>query len=202
MSAVVTEAEDVLPAPVLRRQRTGFGFYVYLLSDGILFASLFAAFAVLRNATNHGPSGHELLGLLNAAVETACLLTSSFTCGLAMLASDRGNVRGTLAGLTLTFALGLVFIGLELHEFVGLIAEGNGPDRSAFLSAFFALVATHGLHVTVGLIWLVVLIGQLATRGISLGIERRLICFSLFWHVLDVVWIGVFTFVYLVGARL
>lgn len=202
MNAIVAETVQGVPESVLRRQRTGFGFYVYLLSDGILFATLFAAFAVLRHATAGGPDGHELLGLRNAFVETVCLLTSSFACGLAMLAVDRRLATLTQAGLVVTVLLGAVFVGLEFHEFSHLIGDGAGPSRSAFLSAFFLLVGTHGLHVTAGLFWAVVLMIQLSSRGVTSAMTRRLICFSLFWHVLDVVWIGVFTFVYLVGARL
>jgi cytochrome o ubiquinol oxidase subunit III len=202
MSAILDVAEAPIPEATLLRQRVGFGFYLYLLSDGILFASLFAAFAVLRHATDGGPDGHQMLGVGNAFIETACLLTSSFTCGLAMLASDRRRVGATLLALGATVALGMVFLGLELHEFGELLAAHAGPARSASWSAFFALVGTHGLHVTAGLVWVALLMVQMATRGITDGIERRLVCFSLFWHVLDIVWIGVFTFVYLVGARL
>ena len=183
-----------------RRGMTGFGFYVYLLSDCILFATLFAAFAVLHGAVADGPTGHQLFNLRNAFIETACLLTSSVTCGMAMLACDRRNTRSALAALAATFILGGVFLALELTEFAHLVADGAGPSRSAFLSAFFMLVSTHGLHVTAGLAWLVVLILQLQQRGFSEGVVRRLFCFSLFWHVIDVVWIAVFSFVYLIGS--
>ena len=183
-----------------RRSMTGFGFYLYLLSDAILFATLFAAFAVLHRSVADGPGGHELFSLRNAFTETACLLTSSLTCGVAMLASDRRNLTSAMGALALTFVLGLVFLSLELTEFAHMISEGAGPDRSAFLSAFYTLVSTHGLHVTAGLAWLVVIFLQLGQRGFSEGVMRRLFCFSLFWHVIDVVWIAVFSFVYLIGS--
>ena len=185
-----------------RQHVTGFGFYLYLLSDGILFAALFAVFAVLRTATDGGPDGHVLFSARNAFIETACLLTSSFTCGIAMLACDRRNKFVALVGFLVTAVLGIVFLTLEIHEFAHLIAKGDGPERSAFLSSFFTLVSTHGLHVTCGLLWLGVLLVQFLLRGFTPAIMRRFLCFSLFWHVLDVVWIGVFTFVYLVGGYL
>ncbi|TPG50740.1 cytochrome o ubiquinol oxidase subunit III [Rhodanobacter glycinis] len=185
-----------------RQHITGFGFYIYLLSDGILFAALFAVFAVLRTATDGGPDGHMLFSAHNAFIETACLLTSSFTCGIAMLACDRRNKFVALIGFLVTAALGLTFLALEVHEFADLISRGDGPDRSAFLSSFFTLVSTHGLHVTCGLLWLGVLLVQFLGRGFTPAMVRRFLCFSLFWHVLDVVWIGVFTFVYLVGGYL
>ncbi len=183
-----------------RRGMTSFGFYLYLLSDCILFATLFAAFAVLHRSVADGPDGHQLFGLRNAFIETACLLTSSLTCGLAMLACDRRDASSARGLLSITFVLGAVFLALELTEFNRMIADGAGPDRSAFLSAFFTLVSTHGLHVTAGLAWIVVLILQLSQKGFSEGMVRRLFCFSLFWHVIDVVWIGVFSFVYLIGS--
>jgi cytochrome o ubiquinol oxidase subunit III len=193
------EPEDELPS---RQHVTGFGFYLYLLSDGVLFASLFAAFAVLRTATDGGPDGHMLFIAHKAFIETACLLTSSFTCGIAMLACDRRNKFVALVGFLVTAVLGIVFLTLEVHEFADLIARDDGPDRSAFLSSFFTLVSTHGLHVTCGLLWLGVLLVQFLGRGFTPAMVRRFLCFSLFWHVLDVVWIGVFTFVYLIGGYL
>ena len=183
-----------------RRGMTGFGFYLYLLSDCLLFATLFAAFAVLHRSVADGPDGHQLFGLRNAFIETACLLTSSLTCGLAMLACDRRDAGSAKGCLAITFALGAVFLALELTEFDRMIAEGAGPDRSAFLSAFFTLVSTHGLHVTAGLAWILILILQLLQKGFTEAMVRRLFCFSLFWHVIDVVWIGVFSFVYLIGS--
>ena len=183
-----------------RRGMTGFGFYLYLLSDCILFATLFAAFAVLHRSVGDGPGGHQLFGLRNAFIETACLLTSSLTCGLAMLACDRRDAASAKGLLAITFVLGAVFLALELTEFHRMIADGAGPDRSAFLSAFFTLVSTHGLHVTAGLAWILILVLQLRQKGFTEGMVRRLFCFSLFWHVIDVVWIGVFSFVYLIGS--
>ena len=192
--------DDVLSAVHHRRGMTGFGFYLYLLSDAILFATLFAAFAVLHGSVAGGPGGHQLFDLRNAFIETAFLLTSSLTCGMAMLASDRRDGNAALTWLTLTFFLGAAFLSLELTEFARMLAGGAGPDRSAFLSAFYTLVGTHGLHVTAGLLWLIVICLQLGQRGFSEGIVRRMFCFSLFWHVIDVVWIAVFSFVYLIGS--
>jgi cytochrome o ubiquinol oxidase subunit 3 len=183
-----------------RRGMTGFGFYLYLLSDCILFATLFAAFAVLHGSVAGGPDGHQLFNLRNAFIETACLLTSSLSCGLAMLACDRRDTGSAMGHLAFTFVLGVVFLSLELTEFAHMLAAGAGPSRSAFLSAFFTLVSTHGLHVTAGLAWLVVLLLQLRRKGLTEGMLRRLFCFSLFWHVIDVVWIAVFSFVYLIGS--
>ena len=183
-----------------RRGVTGFGFYLYLLSDCIIFATLFAAFAVLHRSVADGPTGQQLFDLRNAFIETACLLSSSVTCGMAMLASDRRDTRAAIGALAVTFLLGLVFLSLEVKEFAHLVSEGAGPCRSAFLSAFFLLVGTHGLHVTAGLAWLVVIVMQLRRRGFSEGVVRRMFCFSLFWHVIDVVWIAVFSFVYLIGS--
>jgi len=157
---------------------------------------------VLRTATDGGPDGHMLFSAHNAFVETACLLTSSFTCGMAMLACDRRNKFVALVAFLVTAVLGIVFLTLEVHEFADLISRGDGPDRSAFLSSFFTLVSTHGLHVTCGLLWLGVLLVQFLGRGFTPAMLRRFLCFSLFWHVLDVVWIGVFTFVYLIGGYL
>ena len=180
---------------------TGFGFYVYLLSDAILFSALFATFAVLKTATDGGPTARDLFDLKTVGLETACLLTSSFVCGLAMQAAEARRPRELLALLGVVFALGAGFLSLEIREFTGMIAAGAGPDRSAFLSAFFVLVGAHGLHITVGLIWISLLVGHLATMGLSESYHRRLFCFSLFWHVLDVVWIAIFTFVYLLGVQ-
>jgi len=183
-----------------RRGVTGFGFYLYLLSDCIVFATLFAAFAVLHRSVADGPSGQQLFDLRNAFIETAFLLTSSVTCGIAMLASDRRDSRAAFGALAVTFVLGLAFLALELKEFAHMVADGAGPDRSAFLSSFFTLVGTHGLHVTAGLVWLLVIVVQLRSKGFSEGVVRRMFCFSLFWHVIDVVWIAVFSFVYLIGS--
>ena len=180
---------------------TGFGFYVYLLSDAILFSALFATYAVLRTATDGGPSAHDLFDLKNVGLETTCLLTSSFVCGLAMQAAEARKPRELTALLGVVFLLGASFLSLEIREFAGMIAAGAGPGRCAFLSAVFVLVGAHGLHITVGLIWLGVLVAHLTTMGFSESYYRRLFCFSLFWHVLDVVWIAIFTFVYLLGVQ-
>ncbi|MBF7980080.1 MULTISPECIES: cytochrome o ubiquinol oxidase subunit III [Rahnella] len=177
-----------------------FGFWIYLMSDCILFASLFATYAVLVNGTAGGPSGKDIFELPFVLVETFCLLFSSITYGFAMLAMNKGNKAGVNGWLFLTFLFGLGFIGMELYEFHHLIAEGFGPQRSGFLSGFFALVATHGLHVTCGLIWILTMMVQVARRGLTDVNKTRLMCLSLFWHFLDVVWICVFTVVYLMGA--
>ena len=177
-----------------------FGFWIYLMSDCILFASLFATYAVLVNGTAGGPSGKDIFELPFVLVETFCLLFSSITYGFAMLAMNKGNKAGVNGWLFLTFLFGLGFFGMELYEFHHLIAEGYGPQRSGFLSGFFALVATHGLHVTCGLIWILTMMVQVSRRGLTEVNKTRLMCLSLFWHFLDVVWICVFTVVYLMGA--
>ena len=200
----ITPASERAPAryhPATKLGVTGFGFYVYLLSDAILFSALFATFAVLKTATAGGPTARDLFDLKSVGLETACLLTSSFVCGLAMQAAEARRPRELAAMLCAVFALGAGFLSLEIREFAGMAAAGAGPDRSAFLSAFFALVGAHGLHITVGLIWIGVLLIQVTTMGLSESYFRRLFCFSLFWHVLDVVWIAIFTFVYLVGIQ-
>jgi cytochrome o ubiquinol oxidase subunit III len=177
---------------------TVFGFWVYLMTDCVLFASLFAVFGVMAHQFAGGPSGRDLFDIPGVALETAVLLLSSITYGFAMLGAHRQQ-RGAVAGwLVVTFVLGALFLALELREFSHLIADGAGPSRSAFLSSFFTLVATHGLHVTAGLVWMAVLIVQvLRAPRLSDRDLTRLTCLSLFWHFLDIVWIGVFTFVYL-----
>jgi cytochrome o ubiquinol oxidase subunit III len=177
-----------------------FGFWVYIMSDCILFASLFVSFAVLHGNTAGGPSGREIIGLPGVLVETFCLLTSSFAYGLATLAMRHGQRSLVLAWLGVTFVLGAAFLGLEVGEFRRLILEGSGPGRSAFLSAFFALVGTHGLHVSCGMLWMAVLAGQVAAKGLSAPIRTRIMTLGLFWHFLDIVWICVFSFVYLAGV--
>ena len=179
---------------------TVFGFWIYLMSDCLLFASLFAGFAVLGRNTAGGPSGKELFDLKYVAVETLFLLLSSITYGMAMIGSLKRNSTKVLLWLAITALFGLGFVGMEVNEFHNLIEEGNGPQRSAFLSAFFALVGMHGLHVSFGLAWLVVMLAQAWTLGLRPFVVGRLACFALFWHALDIVWIGVFTIVYL-GAR-
>jgi cytochrome o ubiquinol oxidase subunit 3 len=175
------------------------GFWLYLMSDCLVFACLFAIYGVLGHNYAGGPTGAELFELPLVALNTSLLLVSSITYGFAMLEMQNGRLRGTLLWLAITGVLGASFIGVELHEFSNLIREGAGPQRSAFLSSFFTLVGTHGLHVTFGLVWLVTLLAQLSRRGLIAENRRRLMCLSMFWHFLDVVWIGVFTFVYLMG---
>lgn len=177
-----------------------FGFWVYLMSDCILFATLFATYAVLVNGTAGGPSGKELFDLNFVLVETFLLLFSSITYGVAMLGMSKGSVKQVNTWLGFTFLFGLGFIAMELYEFHKLIEEGYGPARSGFLSAYFALVGTHGLHVTAGLAWIIIMMIQVARRGLNSTNITRLMCLSLFWHFLDVVWICVFTVVYLLGA--
>ncbi|AKL40714.1 cytochrome o ubiquinol oxidase subunit III [Serratia marcescens] len=177
-----------------------FGFWIYLMSDCILFASLFATYAVLVNGTAGGPSGKDIFDLKFVLVETFLLLFSSITYGMAMIAMNKGKVGGVNTWLFLTFLFGLGFVAMEIYEFHHLIAEGFGPDRSAFLSSFFALVGTHGLHVTSGLIWIIVMMIQVSKFGLTATNKTRLMCLSLFWHFLDVVWICVFTVVYLLGV--
>lgn len=181
-------------------EKTVFGFWVYLMTDCILFATLFATYAVLRNNTYGGPSGHELFSLPFALSETLILLTSSFTCGLAMLSAQRENREKILVWLGVSFLLGIAFLTMELKEFTHLVHEGNSWQRSGFLSAFFTLVATHGLHITAGLLWMVFVVLQLLHKGITCVTFKRLTCLSMFWHFLDVVWIFIFTIVYLMGA--
>jgi cytochrome o ubiquinol oxidase subunit 3 len=186
------------PAPV--RVVAGFGFWLFLLSDVILFAALFATYSVLSGNTAHGPSGIQLFDRHRVLMETACLLASSVTCGFGSLAIQRADLRATYLWMAVTFVLGVCFLTLEGREFASMLAVGAGPSRSAFLSAFFTLVGTHGLHVTLGLIWLIIMLLQLATLGPQPMVTRRLFCFGLFWHALDIVWIGIFTIVYL-GAK-
>ena len=179
---------------------TTLGFWIYLMSDCVLFAALFCAFAVLRGSTAGGPGAKDLFDLSYVAVETGLLLVSSFTYGMAMIAAEHGRRNATLVWLGATLLMGAGFMGMELHEFGELIAKGAGPDHSAFLSAFFTLVGTHGLHVTAGMIWMVTLIAHVLRRGLTEANITRLTCLSLFWHFLDIVWIGVFTTVYLLGV--
>ncbi len=181
-------------------EMTVFGFWLYLMTDCILFASIFAAYAVLVNNVAGGPSGHDIFELPYVLGETACLLLSSITYGFAMLAMFKGKKGQVLVWLAITFLFGLGFIGMELNEFHKLIEEGFGPNRSGFLSGFFTLVGTHGLHVTSGLIWMAVMMYQVWKNGLTPSNMTRLSCLSLFWHFLDVVWICVFTVVYLMGT--
>lgn len=177
-----------------------FGFWVYLMSDLVIFGSLFATYAVLVGGTAGGPTAAEIFELPFILVETFLLLFSSFTYGMAVLAMNADRVGQVKAWLGITFLLGAAFVGMEIYEFQHLIHLGFGPDRSAFLSAFFTLVGTHGLHVTFGLIWILVMLMQLSTKGLNDMTRPRIMCLSLFWHFLDIVWICVFSFVYLMGV--
>jgi cytochrome o ubiquinol oxidase subunit 3 len=176
------------------------GFWLYLMSDCLIFAALFATYAVLGRNYAAGPSGADLFELPVVALNTSFLLLSSITYGFAMLAMQQNQKRPTLAWLAITALFGAAFVGLELNEFAHLIGEGATPQRSAFLSSFFTLVGTHGLHVTFGLIWMATLMVQVGRKGFNPATRRRLMCLSMFWHFLDVVWIGVFSFVYLMGS--
>ncbi len=177
-----------------------FGFWIYLMSDLIIFATLFATFAVLGRNYAGGPTGKELFELPYLYGETLFLLFSSLTYGLVMLAVPDGKKKWVLIGLAVTFLLGLGFISMEINEFYGLVAAGFGPDKSAFLSSFFTLVGTHGTHVTFGLIWMAVMIGQVAVKGLTSPVQSRLLRLSMFWHFLDIIWIGIFSIVYLMGV--
>jgi cytochrome o ubiquinol oxidase subunit 3 len=179
--------------------KTLFGFWVYLMTDCILFSVLFATYAVLHNNTFGGPSGHDLFSLRYVLIETLALLLSSFTCGMAMLGAEHGAKKQVVGWFAVTFLLGALFVGMEVHEFLDMAHHGFGPDRSAFLSAFFTLVATHGTHITIGLIWMIVLLVPVCRHGLTEVSFKRLTCLKLFWHFLDVVWIFIFTFVYLMG---
>ena len=187
--------------PASTRTVVGYGFWIFLLSDFILFAALFAAHAVLSSNTAGGPTGAELFNLRNVFIETMCLLFSSYTCGLGALSAERGEPARFLIFSALTFVLGAAFLIIESTEFVGMVGKGAGPSRSAFLSAFFTLVGTHGAHVTGGLLWLIYMVAQVVSKGLRPHVLRRLLCWSLFWHALDIVWIGVLTLVYLMGVR-
>ena len=179
---------------------TALGFWLYLMSDCLIFAALFATWGVLGRNYAAGPTGKELFDLSLVAINTAFLLLSSITFGFAMLQKQQNKQGGTLFWLAITGLFGLAFLGVELYEFQHMIHEGAGPTRSAFSSSFFTLVGTHGIHVTFGLIWLVTLMIQISKHGLNPANNRRLMCLSMFWHFLDVVWIGVFTFVYLMGV--
>lgn len=184
----------------LTTEKVTLGFWLYIMSDCVLFAGLFAAYAVLHTQTFGGLSAGELFSLRYVFVETLLLLVSSFTVGLAVLAAHRGKKNWTLAALATTFTLGLSFIVMEVLEFSHLALSGAGPSKSAFLSSYFTLVGTHGLHVTLGALWMLVLLLAVAWQGLSASHTRRLLCLSLFWHFLDIIWIFIFTFVYLFGA--
>lgn len=181
-------------------EKVTFGFWLYLMTDCVLFASLFAVFAVMRNSVWDGPAGADIFSLPYVWLLTMVLLLSSFTCGLALIAARNNNVRKTFRLLVVTGVLGLTFLGLELYEFAKLVHEGYGWQRSGFLSAFFTLVGMHGLHISAGLIWLGYLSSKLRTKGLTAINRKRLHLFSMFWHFLDVIWIFIFTIVYLMGV--
>jgi len=188
---------DCGPAPV--RIVVSFGFWVFLLSDIVMFSALFAAYAVLHDHTAGGPTGRQLFNLTHVAIETGSLLFSSFTCGILTLCAEARSKVGTYLAATVTLGLGATFLGIEITEFAGMVSQGAGPSRSAFLSAFFTLVGTHGLHVTAGMVWLLVILAQVANWGFRPATMRRLQCFALFWHALDIVWVALFSVVYLMG---
>jgi len=206
----IATLEPVAAAPVVGRGGGGpaptrtvvaYGFWIFLLSDFVLFSGLFASYAVLSDQTAGGPTGPELFDLRSAFIGTMCLLFSSYSCGLGMLSAERRQLGRFYLSAVFTIALGAAFLVIELSEFAGMVSQGAGPSRSAFLSAFFTLVGTHGAHVATGLVWFGYMLAQAGVKGLRPNVLRRLLCFSLFWHALDIVWIGVLTLVYLMGAR-
>jgi cytochrome o ubiquinol oxidase subunit 3 len=209
MTTTVDESASPLPfglmrahggGPASKRIVVAYGFWIFILSDMVMFSALFAAYAVLSANTAGGPTAADLFNLPNVFIETICLLVSSYTCGLAVLSAERRRPTPFMIFATLTFLLGSVFLIIEAREFAGMVEKGAGPWRSGFLSAFFTLVGTHGAHVTAGLIALVYLTAQVIAKGLQAAVLRRLLCWSLFWHALDIVWVGVFTLVYLMGV--
>lgn len=197
MSAAATAHES--EAAQTHEQRA-LGFWLYLMGDAVIFALLFATYVIMVNNTDGGPSGKDLFELRNAAIETGLLLVSSTTFGFASLSSRTGNRGAVVFWLLVTFVLGAAFVFLEIREFAGMIAAGAGPDRSGFLSAFFTLVGTHGLHVSVGLVWILIMCGQVMMKGLSVPVVSRLFRLGLFWHFLDIAWVGIFSIVYLPGV--
>jgi cytochrome o ubiquinol oxidase subunit III len=185
--------------PASKRVVVGYGFWIFLLSDIVMFSCFFAAYSVLQTATADGPSGKDFFDPMRVAMETGLLLTSSFTCGLSAVATEARSQLWTQASLLVTGLLGVGFLILEGQEFASLIAAGAGPQRSAFLSAFFTVVGCHGLHVSLGLLWLGTMMAQVFVKGFRPNILRRLLCFNLFWHALDIIWVALFTIVYLIG---
>lgn len=185
--------------PASKRIITGYGFWIFLLSDIVMFSGFFATYAVLVGATAGGPGGDTLFELGRVKVETGCLLLSSYACGLGAIAAARGNMVWTQIGLLVTGLLGATFLYLEIQEFAQIIAAGAGPQRSGFLSAFFALVGCHGLHIASGLLWLATMMAQIYVKGFRADVLRRLMCFNLFWHALDIIWVALLTIVYLLG---
>lgn len=184
----------------ITNDKSVFGFWIYLMTDFLMFGVLFATYSVLHGNIFNGPSGHDIFNLPFALAETIILLTSSFTCGLGILAARYNDRKQLLIWFGITFLLGASFLGLELNEFHRLIIEGNTWQRSAFLSSYFTLVGTHGLHITAGLIWMLICLIKVKKSGLSKGMVRKLTLFSLFWHFLDIVWIFIFSIVYLMGG--
>jgi cytochrome o ubiquinol oxidase subunit 3 len=195
-SSVAREWSGAAPKRIV----TGYGFWIFILSDMVMFSAFFASYAVLLGQTAGGPSGAELFDLRNVAIETAFLLASSFTCGLASIAADTRSTVWFQLAMAVTCVFGLGFLTLEGREFASLVARGAGPTRSAFLSAFFTLVGCHGLHVSAGILWLLTMMAQVFAKGFRPDIQRRILCFALFWHALNIIWIAVFTIVYLLGS--
>ena len=183
-----------------KRIAVGYGFWVFLLSDIVMFSCFFASYAVLANATAGGQDARQLFDLDRVAIETGCLLGSSFTCGLAFIASGRRRVALFHASMAATLALGASFLIVEGAEFVSMAARNAGPTHSAFLSAFFALVGCHGIHVSIGLLWLMTMMAQVYAKGFRNDVLRRVLCFTLFWHALDIIWVALFSVVYLIGV--
>jgi len=208
--ATIETAPIVVPTELARGRGGGgtapkrvvvaYGFWIFILSDMVMFSALFAAYAVLQGNTAGGPTGAELFDLRNVFIETMCLLLSSYTCGLGALSAERRYPARFMVFSALTFVLGTAFLVIEGMEFARMVEMGAGPSRSGFLSAFFTLVGMHGVHVTSGLIALVYLVAQVIAKGLGAAVLRRLLCWSLFWHALDIVWVGVFTLVYLMGG--
>ena len=186
------------PAP--KRIVVGYGFWIFLLSDVIMFSAFFAAYAVLFKNIADGPSARDLFDLRNTAAETACLLASTFSCAMASLAVGQRSQRWTQVALLVTGLLGFAFLVLEGREFAGFVGRGAGPGRSAFLSSFFTLVGCHGVHVSAGILWLGTMMAQFYAKGFRQDIRYRFLCFSLFWHALDIIWVAIFSLVYLVGT--
>ncbi len=196
----LADAEAEHDGPARKRIVTGYGFWIFLLSDIVMFSCFFAAYAVLSGNTAGGPKGAQLFDLRNVAIETGCLLMSSFTCGMASIAAEARNRLFFQLAMAVTCLLGLAFLTIEFREFADLVARGAGPSRSAFLSAFFTLVGCHGLHVSAGILWLLTMMAQVFAKGFRADIQRRFLCFALFWHALDIIWVAVFSVVYLLGS--
>jgi cytochrome o ubiquinol oxidase subunit III len=186
--------------PASTRTVVAYGFWIFILSDFVLFSALFATFAVLSGRTAGGPTGGEVINLTHVFIETMCLLFSSYACGLGALSAERRQPDRFLIFAAFSFVLGAAFLFIEISDFADMARMGAGPSRSAFLSGFWVLVGTHGAHVTGGLIWLVYMVAQAVAKGLRPHVLRRLLCWSLFWHALDIIWVGVLTVVYLIGV--